>query len=84
MHPPHRPTTLKPDEENVVIRLNEAWYANGCFVTQRDVLNFVEGELGKCFTYGWLHNHLVRHAIASVAQLYHHKRNPVFRFSNCL
>jgi hypothetical protein len=62
VHPLHRPTALKPDEENAVIRLIEAGHVSGNFVIQRDVLNVGESEFGKCLTYGWIHNFLVRHA----------------------
>jgi hypothetical protein len=62
MRPLHRPTAVDPDEENAVIRLIETGCANGNFITQRDVLNFVEGEFGKCSIYEWIHNLLCPHA----------------------
>jgi hypothetical protein len=47
MSPPHQSIALKPDEEKMVIRFIEAGHANSNFVTQREMLNFVEVEFEK-------------------------------------
>jgi hypothetical protein len=59
---PHRPPALLPDQEDALVALIETGYERGNFVTQRDVLNFVEDNFGKCLTYGWLRSFLSRNA----------------------
>jgi hypothetical protein len=59
---PHQPLALNSEEENAVIELIEAGSSKGDFVTQRSMLNFIETNFGKCFTYGWVTTFLVRHA----------------------
>jgi hypothetical protein len=47
----HHPTTLTEDEESAVIRLIRDGHRFVNYVTQRDVLNFVESQFQKCLTY---------------------------------
>jgi hypothetical protein len=54
-HWEHHPFTLSPEQEIMIIALIERGYSDGNFVTQRDFLNFVDFQFGKCFTYDWVH-----------------------------
>jgi hypothetical protein len=47
LRPLHRPKGFRPDEKNAVIRFIQAGHANGTFVTQGDMLNFVESKFRK-------------------------------------
>jgi hypothetical protein len=60
--PPYRPLALSPEQEDAVVALIESGYADGNFTSNRDVLNFVESEFGKCLTHRWLHYFLERNA----------------------
>jgi hypothetical protein len=58
----HRPLALTEDEESAVIRLTRDGHSPGNYVTQRDVLNFVESQFQKYLTYRWIEYFLQRHA----------------------
>jgi transposase len=57
----HRPPVLTKDEESAVIRLIRDGYNSGNYVTQRNILNFVESQFQKCLTYRWVEYFLQRH-----------------------
>jgi hypothetical protein len=48
---PHGPLALDADQEMSVVDFIWAGYASGNYVTPRDILNYTERELRKCFTY---------------------------------
>jgi hypothetical protein len=54
----HRPLALTEDEEATIVRLIGEGHGSGNYVTQRDVLNIVEVQFGKCLTYRWVHSFL--------------------------
>jgi hypothetical protein len=60
--PPYRPLTLSVDKEGAVCRMILEGARTGNYVTQRQVLRFVETEFHKVMTYGWLDGFLKRHA----------------------
>jgi hypothetical protein len=57
-----RPLALTEDEESAVIHLIMDGNSSGSYVTQRDVLNFVESQFQKCLTYRWVEYFLQPHA----------------------
>jgi hypothetical protein len=58
----HPPLAFTEDEEPAVICLIRDGHSSGNYVTQRDVLNFVESQFQKCLTYRWVKYFLQRHA----------------------
>jgi hypothetical protein len=50
------------EQESAIIAFIERGYTDGNFVTQRDILNFVEFQFGKCLAYGRVHCFLARNA----------------------
>jgi hypothetical protein len=52
--PPHHPLSLTDDEEKVIREMARERAIARIYVTQREVLNFVETEFRKTLTHGWL------------------------------
>jgi hypothetical protein len=51
----HRTFELSYEQERAIITSIERGHSDGNFVTQRDLLNFVEFQFGKCLTSAWVH-----------------------------
>jgi hypothetical protein len=51
--PPYRPTTLDSHQEENVVHFIQDGFDSWNYVTQREVLNYVEQNFGKILTYGW-------------------------------
>jgi hypothetical protein len=47
----HRPLALTEDDKSAVIRMIRNGHSSGNYITQRDVLNFVESQFQKGLTY---------------------------------
>jgi hypothetical protein len=58
--PPYRPVTLSPHQEKAVCQMIRNGARTGNYVTQREVLNFVEIKFQKTVIYGRLENLLSR------------------------
>jgi hypothetical protein len=53
--PPYRPLALNEDQTAAVVALTENGHRTGNYVTQRDVLSFIETNFQKCLSInGWL------------------------------
>jgi hypothetical protein len=50
--PGHRPFAKSSKQESAIFAVTERGYGDGNFVTQRDILNFVEFQFEKCLTSG--------------------------------
>jgi hypothetical protein len=59
--PPHRPTALNHDEIAAVVAFIRNAYSTKSYVTQRNILNFIETTFHKCLTYQWLASFLKTH-----------------------
>jgi hypothetical protein len=57
--PPYRHLVLPCEREETVVTLIETSHHKDEFVSHRNVLNFVEGKVGKYPTYGWLNSFFV-------------------------
>jgi hypothetical protein len=54
----YRPLAFIEDEDSAVIRLIKDGHSSDNYVTQRDVLNFVESQFQKCLAYRWIESFL--------------------------
>jgi hypothetical protein len=59
--PPHRPPTLDSHQEENVVHFIQDGFDSGNYVTQSEILNYVEQNFGKILTYGGLRIVLDRH-----------------------
>jgi hypothetical protein len=60
--PPYRPCAIAEHQEDAVCEMIREGARTGNYVTQREVLNFVEREFRKTLTYGWFESFLRRRA----------------------
>lgn len=60
--PAHRPLSLNPQQEELILQFIEQGFSSGQYVTQRELLSFVENNFRKTLTYGWLASFLERWA----------------------
>jgi hypothetical protein len=58
----HNPLMLLLEQQIVIIAFIETRYHNGNFVSQWNILNFVEDNFGKYLTYGWFDSFLSMNA----------------------
>jgi hypothetical protein len=58
----HNPPMLLLEQQIVIVAFIEMRYHNGNFVSQWDILNFIEDNFGKCLTYGWFDSFLSMNA----------------------
>jgi hypothetical protein len=59
--PPYRPPALDQDQIAAVVAFIESGHRTHNYVTQRDVLRFIETNHQKCLTYPWMSNFLRVH-----------------------
>jgi hypothetical protein len=59
---PHRPLILTNDQEKAIRQMVRERAIAGIYVTQREVLNFVEAEFRKTLAHGWLKCFLKRYS----------------------
>jgi hypothetical protein len=72
----HPPLALTEDEESPAIRLIRDGQSSGNYVTQRDVLNFVESQVQKCLACRWVEYFLQCHADIVCKTILARQENP--------
>jgi hypothetical protein len=60
--PPYRPAALNEDQTATVITFTENGNRTRNYVTQRDVLSFIETNFQKSLSYQWMASFLNKHA----------------------
>jgi polysaccharide pyruvyl transferase WcaK-like protein len=60
--PPYRPAALNEDQTTAVAAFIENGHRTRNYVTQRDVLSFIETNFQKCLSYQWIASFLKKHA----------------------
>jgi transposase len=58
--PPDRPLKLNEEQEASVLQCVHNGFLSGNYVTQREIVNFVEEHFRQTVTYGWLASFLER------------------------
>jgi transposase len=56
----HRPMTLHLEQEAELVRFVQERFGSQNYATERHILNFVEEQLNKTLTYGWMKRFLDR------------------------
>jgi hypothetical protein len=60
--PPDRPAALNGDQTAAVVAFIENSHRTRNYVTQRDILSFIETNFQKCLSYQWMASFLKRQA----------------------
>jgi hypothetical protein len=59
--PPYRPAALNEDQTAAVVAFIDNGHRTRNYVTQRDVLSFIETNFQKCLSYQWMASFLKKH-----------------------
>lgn len=73
---PGRPLSLTEDQEAAVIAYIHETSRTRNFVTRAAILRFIEENMGKTLTHGWIHTFLSRHAGEVILRVARPQENP--------
>jgi hypothetical protein len=78
-----RPLTLDSHQEENVVHFIQDSFDSGNYVTQSEVLNYMEQNFGKILTYGWLRTFLDRHRSQVTRTIVHPQEHARLQVPRC-